>query len=270
MTEKEVNKLIKIISQLRDPLKGCPWDIMQTHTSLIPYVLEEAHEVADAIRNGNDNELCEELGDLLFQVLLHAQIAEEEKRFNLEDIFQTLRKKLIRRHPHVFSKVNSLNIEDLKRNWEEIKSKEIPQTQSISPVSDALANKVRSQPAFSAAMLISKKTARIGFEWDSFNELWKKVIEELKELKEAVDSTDKKNIEEELGDLLFTLVNVGRWYDINPEESLSKTNKKFLDRFRIVESSSTKKISEQSVKKLNRLWQQAKNQLNKMKKDQKS
>ncbi|WP_320673678.1 nucleoside triphosphate pyrophosphohydrolase [Prochlorococcus sp. MIT 1341] len=261
MVEQDITRLMQIIAKLRDPKSGCPWDVIQTHSSLIPYVLEEAYEVTDAIKNGNDNDLQEELGDLLLQVLLHTHIATEEKRFDLRDVVTSLRNKLIRRHPHVFENQEALSIEEVKKQWEKIKEKETPIPKSESPISDKLRNRIRSQSAISGAMIISQKTAKEGFEWENFNDVWDKVIEEMNELKEAIDSKQKTDIKGELGDIIFTLINVARWHELNPEECLSKTNQKFLDRFSWVEKNSTNKISKQSFTELNYLWENAKNKL---------
>jgi XTP/dITP diphosphohydrolase len=201
----ELAALIAVVQRLRDPVHGCPWDLEQTHTSLIPYVLEEAHEVADAIRNGDDAHLQEELGDLLLQVLLHAQIASEAGRFDLAVVARGLREKLVRRHPHVF--------------------------------------------------------AAAGFEWESMAGVWAKVEEELSELREAVASGDRAHAESELGDVIFTLVNVARWCGLDPDEGLAGTNRRFLDRFSRVEVALGGDLSGQSIEQLEGLWQQAKAQI---------
>ena len=247
-----LQKLIDVVAELRDPDHGCPWDQVQTHSSLIPYVLEEAHEVADAIRHGDDAHLKEELGDLLLQVVLHAQIAEEEKRFNLEAIADAISAKLIRRHPHVFG--------GEVRSWEAIKNEEqaAKRTASSSPLSDQLTDKVRGMSALAGAMTISRKAAKAGFEWDDIDGVWGKVREELDELREAVSSGDMAHAQEELGDVLFTLVNVARWCGIDPEEGLAGTNHRFLNRFSRVESALGGRIQGQSIEQLETLWQEAK------------
>ena len=188
-------ELIAVVARLRDPEGGCPWDLEQTHASLVPYVLEEAHEVADAIRHGDDRHLAEELGDLLLQVVLHAQIAAEEQRFDLESITRGISAKLIRRHPHVFADGEAADSDAVRASWEAIKAAEkavqAEQTSSessaaspsTSPLSDRLAGKVRGQPALAGAMTISKKAAAAGFEWDDMAGVWEKVHEELDELK---------------------------------------------------------------------------------------
>ena len=257
-----LQELIAVVAKLRDPDGGCPWDLEQTHQSLVPYVLEEAHEVADAIRHGDDAHLKEELGDLLLQVVLHAQIAQEEQRFDLEAIARGISEKLIRRHPHVFGDAIAQDSAAVKDTWEAIKASEKGEAPpSASPLSDRLAGKVRGQGALAGAMTISKKAAKAGFEWDDMNGVWEKVHEELDELKEAVASGDKRHAQEELGDVLFTLVNVARWCGIEPEEGLAGTNRRFLDRFSRVEAALGGDLQGRSIRELEGLWQQAKAQI---------
>ncbi|MCP9821718.1 nucleoside triphosphate pyrophosphohydrolase [Cyanobium sp. L1E-Cus] len=244
-------ELIAVVARLRDPEGGCPWDLVQTHASLVPYVLEEAHEVADAIRSGDDHHLAEELGDLLLQVVLHAQIASEAGSFDLAQIAAGISAKLVRRHPHVFGGGEPAS-------WEEIKAAEKPQPASTSPLSDRLAGKVRGQPALAGAMTISKQAAAAGFEWDDMAGVWAKVHEELDELKEAVASGDRRHAQEELGDVLFTLVNVARWCGIEPEAGLAGTNRRFLDRLSRVEAALDGDLKGRSIGELEGLWQQAK------------
>ncbi len=254
-----VQQLIDVVARLRDHDEGCPWDLEQTHASLVPYVLEEAHEVADAIRHGDKAHLKEELGDLLLQVVLHAQIAQEESHFDLSNVADGISKKLIRRHPHVFSDAVASDTAAVKETWEAIKAGERgEQPPSTSPLSDALAVKVRGMPALAGAMTISKKAAKAGFEWDDMAGVWAKVHEELDELKEAVISGDQSHAQEEMGDLLFTLVNVARWCGIAPEEGLAGTNRRFLDRFSRVEAALQGNLQGRSIDELEALWQQAK------------
>ena len=254
-----MRRLEEVVARLRDPQGGCPWDLEQTHQSLVPYVLEEAHEVADAIRYGDDSHLKEELGDLLLQVVLHARIAGEDNRFDLNAVAEAISAKLIRRHPHVFADGEASDSEAVRRSWEAIKAAERgEQIPSASPLSDQLAGKVRGQPALAGAMTISKKAAKAGFEWDDMAGVWDKVHEELDELKEAVASGDKAHAQEELGDLLFTLVNVARWCGIDPESGLAGTNHRFLDRFSRVEAALEGNLQGRSIKELESLWQQAK------------
>ena len=261
-----LEELIAVVARLRDPEGGCPWDLEQTHASLVPYVLEEAHEVADAIRHGDDTHLKEELGDLLLQVVLHGQIAQEEGRFDLAQIAAGISAKLVRRHPHVFGDAEAANSAAVKQHWEAIKAAERAEqaeaqasaAPSASPLSDRLAGKVRGQPALAGAMTISRKAAAAGFEWDDMAGVWEKVHEELDELKEAVASGNKAHAQEELGDVLFTLVNVARWCGIDPEAGLVGTNHRFLDRFSRVEAALGGDLQGRSIRELEGLWQQAK------------
>ena len=253
-----LRELVTVVAQLRNPDGGCPWDLEQTHASLVPYVLEEAHEVADAIRHGDDTHLAEELGDLLLQVVLHAQIASEEGRFDLTQVVAGISEKLIRRHPHVFAGAVAGDSAAVKANWEAIKAAEQGSEASSSPLSDRLAGKVRGQPALAGAMTISKKAAAAGFEWDDMAGVWEKVHEELDELKEAVASGNKAHAQEELGDVLFTLVNVARWCGIDPEAGLAGTNHRFLDRFSRVEAALGGDLQGRTIRELESLWQQAK------------
>jgi XTP/dITP diphosphohydrolase len=264
-------ELIATVDHLRDPRRGCPWDLEQTHASLIPFVLEEAHEVADAIRHGDDRHLEEELGDLLLQVLLHARLASEEERFTLEGVVRGLNAKLVRRHPHVFGEGDGEAVADaaaVRRGWEAIKARERaepaapggPSEAAVSPapLSDRLAGKVRGQPALAGAMTISRKAAAAGFEWDDMAGVWEKVHEELDELKEAVASGDRVHAQEELGDVLFTLVNVARWCGVDPEEGLAGTNRRFLDRFARVEAALGGDLRGRSLRELEVHWRAAK------------
>ena len=257
-----LGRLEDLVAQLRDPAEGCPWDLEQTHQSLIPYVLEEAHEVADAIRHGDDRHLKEELGDLLLQVVLHARIAQEDNRFDLNSVASGISEKLIRRHPHVFADVEARDSTAVRITWEAIKAQERAEdadaTASASPLSDQLACKVRGQAALAGAMTISKKAAQAGFEWEDMAGVWAKVKEELEELEEAIASGDRAHAQEELGDVLFTLVNVARWCDISPEEGLAGTNQRFLNRFSRVEAALGGDLRGQSIDALERQWQQAK------------
>jgi XTP/dITP diphosphohydrolase len=273
-TLEALAELVAVVNRLRDPEGGCPWDLEQTHASLVPYVLEEAHEVADAIRHGDDRHLAEELGDLLLQVVLHARIAGEEGRFDLEAIARGISAKLVRRHPHVFgpsgqTATQGAPVADsaaVKASWEAIKAEERRQAAaaesgdlpSASPLSDRLAGKVRGQPALAGAMTISRKAAAAGFEWDDLDGVWEKVHEELDELKEAVASGDRAHAQEELGDVLFTLVNVARWCGMDPEAGLAGTNRRFLDRFSRVEAALGGDLGGRSLRELEGLWQAAK------------
>jgi XTP/dITP diphosphohydrolase len=259
-------ELIAVVNRLRDPEAGCPWDLEQTHRSLIPYVLEEAHEVADAIRHGDDSQLADELGDLLLQVLLHARIASEAGRFDLETVARSISAKLVRRHPHVFAGAEAADSAAVRESWEAIKAQERAAqagetgdaASSASPLSDRLAEKVRGLASLAGAMTISRKAAAAGFEWDDLASVWEKVQEELDELKEAVASGDRAHAQEELGDVLFTLVNVARWCGLDPEEGLAGTNRRFLDRFSRVEAALGGQLQGRGIRELEGHWRAAK------------
>jgi len=282
-------ELITIVDHLRDPVNGCPWDLEQTHESLIPYVLEEAHEVADAIRQGASEPLCDELGDLLLQVVLHARIAREAGRFDLAAIARSISAKMVRRHPHVFGPdgtPQSASAPDrpvdgaaVRIRWEAIKAAEqqaalasggsgpsappgeVAPPPSASPLSDQLAAKVRGQSALAGAMTISRRAAAAGFEWDDLAGVWAKVDEELEELREALSAGDPAHAQTELGDVLFTLVNVARWSGLDPEEGLAGTNRRFLDRFSRVEAALGGDLAGRNLAELEAHWRQAKAQI---------
>ena len=274
-TLEALAELVVIVARLRDPQGGCPWDLAQTHTSLIPYVLEEAHEVADAIRRDDAAHLEEELGDLLLQVVLHARIASERGAFDLEGIARGIGAKLVRRHPHVFDPgaERPTDPEAVRRSWEAIKAAERaervtagerasaghpPGGSPASPLSDGLARKVRGQPALAGAMTISRKAAAAGFEWEAIEGVWAKVQEEMDELRQAVAGGDRTHAQEELGDVLFTLVNVARWCDLDPEEGLAGTNRRFLERFSRVEAALGGDLRGRGIRELESHWQAAK------------
>ena len=258
-----ISQLRHLVESLRDINSGCPWSLEQTHISLTPYILEEAYEVVDAIKHGNDDDICEELGDLLLQIMLHTCIAAEEKRFDLDSVARAISNKLIRRHPHVFSDIRVSDSDAVRRNWEIIKlqersAKSNMQEASITPISNQLRERVRSQPALFGAMTISERAAQAGFEWNNISGVWNKVQEELDELKEAIDRCNLDHAQAELGDLLFALVNIARWCGISPEEGLAGTNCRFLDRFRRIEVALSGDLTGQNIKELEILWQQAK------------
>ena len=279
-------ELIAIVERLRDPVSGCPWDLEQTHESLIPYVLEEAHEVADAIRQGESDPLCEELGDLLLQVVLHARIAQEAGRFDLAAIARAISAKMVRRHPHVFGPDGEANPDQapdrpadaaaVAVRWEAIKLAEQQAAAaaaspdaagadtaptSTSPLSDQLAAKLRGQSALAGAMTISRRAAAAGFEWDDLAGVWAKVDEELDELRQALAQGDPAHAETELGDVLFTLVNLARWSNLDPEAGLAGTNRRFLDRFSRVEAALGGELGGRQLAELEAHWRQAKAQI---------
>jgi XTP/dITP diphosphohydrolase len=252
-----LNHLIEVVARLRHPVGGCPWDLAQTPETLIPYVIEEAYEVVAALKSGDKTAITEELGDLLLQVVLQAQIASDEGHFSLEEVARGIAEKLIRRHPHVFGEVSVDNLEQVHQNWEKIKAAE----KNDPTVSGQLSRYARTFPPLIAATKISKKTAKVGFEWDDIGGVWAKFNEELAEFTEALRSQDKDHQQAELGDILFTLVNIARWYDLDPTLALHETNLRFIQRFSLVESFAEKPLSDYTLDELEVFWQQAKAKL---------
>lgn len=254
-----LQRLITVVAQLRDPEHGCPWDLAQTHQTLIPYVIEEAYEVADAIRSGDQAAIAEELGDLLLQVVLHAQIASETQQFTLAEVADGIADKLVRRHPHVFADVTVDSVEQVRQNWEHIKAREKGQDPNkLVPLTEKLSRYHRTLPPLMATMKMSQKAAAAGFEWDSVEGVWAKVHEELAEFQEAVSHGDKASQQSELGDVLFAVVQLARWYALDPSEALQGTQQRFIQRLMQVEQLATRPIADYSGAELDDLWQQAK------------
>jgi XTP/dITP diphosphohydrolase len=257
-----LQQLIDVVAQLRSPDGGCPWDLAQTPQTLTPYVIEEAYEVVDAIRSGDKNAIAEELGDLLLQVVLQAQIAGEEGQFTLTDVAQGITKKLIRRHPHVFGEVEVQDAEEVHKNWEQIKAAEKGETTAQAQrLSRKLDRYARTLPPLMAGMKISQKAAAAGFEWDNVEGVWAKFDEELAEFQQAVEQEDKTHQQAELGDLLFTLINIARWHELDPTEALQGTNLRFIQRLAAMEAIADRSLSDYTLAELEHLWQQAKAQL---------
>lgn len=257
-----LQRLMEVVAQLRSPDGGCPWDLAQTPQTLIPYVIEEAYEVVDALQRGNQNAIAEELGDLLLQVVLQTQIASEQRDFTLEDVATGITEKLIRRHPHVFADVEVNSAAEVNQNWEQIKAEEKGETpEQAQLLSPKLKRYARSLPPLIAGMKISKKAAASGFEWKNVEGVWSKFEEELGEFKEALDTEDKVHQQEELGDLLFTIINLARWHDLNPFDGLQGTNHRFIQRLEMMEKFASQPLTDYDINELESLWQQAKAQL---------
>lgn len=261
---KEFDQLVTVMTRLRGE-GGCPWDREQTHTSLKPFLIEEAYEVLEAIEDGRAEPLCEELGDLLFQVLFHAEIAREKERFDIEDVLRTTTEKMTRRHPHVFlEKKENHQTEDgfpdsktVLARWEEMKKKEPGNRDRKS----ALDGVPKSLPSLLRAFQIQHRAARVGFDWKTLDPVFSKVEEELRELREAVSEKDEKKIENELGDLLFSIVNVGRFLKVSPEDGLRGTIQRFSNRFKKMETAVEEQgvqLASLSLDEMNRLWEAAK------------
>ena len=215
-------------------------------------MLEEAYEAVDAIDNGDLKHLKEELGDVLLQVVLHSQIADEEKAFNIDDVAKGIKDKLIRRHPHVFGNVEVSSTEEILENWEAIKKQEKSHRTSVM---DGIS---KAQSALMSAQKISKKAVKVGFEWDCEKTLYDCVYSELEEFKEACEGEDREHIEEEMGDIFFALVNLARWNKLDAEQSLLKANKKFIKRFKKMEELAVKPLEQYSFQEFDALWNQAK------------
>ncbi|MEP0751343.1 nucleoside triphosphate pyrophosphohydrolase [Trichocoleus sp. Lan] len=257
-----LQQLIEIVAQLRSPNGGCPWDLAQTPQTLTPYVIEEAYEVVDAIRTGDKDAIAEELGDLLLQVVLQAQIASESGQFSLTEVVQGLTQKLIRRHPHVFGEVEVETAEEGHENWQKIKAAEKGETtQDTQQLSRKLTRYSRTLPPLMAGMKISQKAAAAGFEWENIEGVWAKFHEELAEFEEALQQEDEAHQQAELGDLLFTVINLARWYDLDPSEALQGTNQRFIQRLKKMEAFADRPLSDYTLDELETLWQQAKAQL---------
>ena len=251
---KNLEELIDVVAKLRAP-DGCPWDREQTHTSLRPNMLEEAYEAVDAIDENDMAHLREELGDVLLQVLLHSQIASESNEFTLDDVAKELKEKLIHRHPHVFGTAKINNADDVLKTWDKLKSEEKTERKS------AMDGLSRSQAALISAQKISKRAVKTGFEWPNEESLYDCVMSEIEEFKEAEIEKDKNHMEEEMGDILFAIVNLARWNKIDAEQALLKANKKFEKRFRKMEDIATKPLNDYSFEEFDNLWKQAKKSL---------
>lgn len=251
MEYPQIERLIDIIETLRSE-NGCAWDREQTHHTLRKNMLEEAYEAVDAIDDDDAAHLKEELGDVLLQVVLHSQIAKEYDEFDIEDVAKGIADKLVRRHPHVFSDVTVNGTLDIIHNWELIKQQEKKHRKSLM---DGIS---KSQSALMSAQKISKKAVSAGFEWPDEKTLLECVNSEMDEFKEAVKKQDKENAEEELGDLLFAIVNLARWNKIDAEQALLKANKKFMKRFRKMEEIADKNLEMHTFEEYDQLWKKAK------------
>ena len=246
----DFQKLIDVLESLLAP-GGCEWDRKQTHQSLVPYLLEETHEVIEAIEKGDMNSLKEELGDLMLHVLFQAKLAETEGHFNISDSLKDISEKLIRRHPHVFNDDKSSLDNNL--SWEQAKKKEKKRNSVLDGVPLSL-------PTLTRARRIQEKASSVGFDWKEIKPIWSKVHEEISELSQAITLEQKDKIQDEMGDVLFSVVNLARFLDIDPEASLRQTIRKFESRFKKVEKSfeNSEQMSKASLKQMDKIWNQAK------------
>lgn len=259
-TQAPIEQLLEIMATLRDPETGCPWDLKQDFASIVPHTLEEAYEVADAINQKNWDEVREELGDLLFQVIFYSQLGKEQGLFAFEDVVRGINDKLIRRHPHVFGDTEFASEAEIHANWEAEKAKE-----RTAKAADAslLANIPQALPALIRAEKIQKRCAKHGFDWDSLGPVVEKVREELDEVMDEVIqvSPSQDNIEDEIGDLLFAVVNLSRHLKVKPETALQRANQKFERRFREVEKSvleQGRRVEDCSLEMLDQEWHRVK------------
>jgi tetrapyrrole methylase family protein/MazG family protein len=255
MTEP-FQKLVSLMATLRSP-DGCPWDRKQNPESLKPFLIEESYEVIDALDENDPHKVKEELGDLLFQIIFHARLAEEKGEFTINDVIESNLEKMIRRHPHVFGEVKASTDTEVLANWEEIKKKERGNRQRTS----VLEGVPKSMPSLIRAHRIQGRAARVGFDWSSIDEALPKLDEEIGEFKESLKSGNAEKIEGELGDIFFMLVNLSRFLGLDPEEALRKTIGKFIRRFRYIEEMAADKgkaLNEMPLDEMEKLWQEAK------------
>ncbi len=265
MSSYSLDDLLLLMERLRDPVDGCPWDKAQSFQSIVPHTLEECYELADAIENENTDQVIEELGDVLFQIVFYAQLGRENRQFNLDKIITILVEKLLRRHPHVFpdgslqsrALDNDLDSEEISRNWEKIKTHERRNKHQFSILDDIPA----SLPALTRAFKLQKRVARVGFDYGDIDSVLTSLQSEINELIEARKTLSVEDIESELGDVLFSVVNLARHLKIDPESAVRKTNKKFDARFRYIEErllAAGKTTEDADLDLMDRLWDDAK------------
>ena len=252
-TSKLFVDLVNIVEKLRSP-EGCPWDKEQTHESLLPYFLEEAYEVIESVELKEWETLKEELGDVLLHILLQAKIADETNKFNISDSLEVINNKLVNRHPHVFGDDNIDASVEAKQNWEDIKHVEKKRKSRL----DGVPNKL---PALVRAQRLQEKASYAGFDWDNIDDAWEKLNEELNELKSAHKKRDIENVKEEIGDVLFSVVNLSRFFDIPAEDMLRQTNRKFITRFQTIErelKKKGKKLEDSTLEEMEKIWEKSK------------
>ncbi len=258
----KLNTLRRIMSALRDPETGCPWDVEQDFATIAPYTIEEAYEVADAIQRGNSEDLCEELGDLLLQVIYHSQMASESGAFTVDDVIAGISAKMVRRHPHVFGDEKTRQAGIAKGFWEKIKASEKAARGGSEPAS-VLDDVPLPLPALTRAEKLQKRAARAGFDWPDTSGPLAKVTEELGEFEDALDRGEPDKVTEEFGDLLFSMVNLARHQNIDPEEALRQANAKFTRRFQHVEAGLAQQgrsLDGANLDEMDTLWDEAKTQ----------
>lgn len=265
---RDISRLIEIMAALRTPVTGCPWDLEQDFATIAPYTIEEAYEVVDAIARGDLDDLREELGDLLLQVVYHAQMASEQNAFDFGDVVEGITRKMIRRHPHVFADKNgNLASAHVKEVWDRIKAEEKAERAARRPPEDAPSHKSllsgvkAGQPALTRAMELQRKASTVGFDWNDPRAVLQKIREEADEIEGALDRNDKQELAEETGDLMFALVNLARHVDADPEAALRATNAKFERRFAYIEralQAQGRMLEDASLAEMDALWNAAK------------
>jgi ATP diphosphatase len=261
---RDINRLIEIMAALRTPGTGCPWDLEQDFSTIAPYTIEEAHEVADAIARGDLNDLKDELGDLLLQVAFHARMAQEQQAFDFGDVVQAITEKLIRRHPHVFGDTQDLTPDQVKGLWDKIKAQEKAVRVArlgIDEETGALAGIPSGLPALHRALKLQQKASKVGFDWNDPRAVLAKIREETDEIELALDQMDNDAVSAEIGDLMFALVNLARHLDVDADAALRSTNTKFERRFRSIEDALAKRNktpSQATLAEMDALWDEAK------------
>jgi ATP diphosphatase len=264
---RDISCLLDIMAQLRNPGSGCPWDLEQEFSTIAPYTIEEAYEVADAIARGDLDDLRDELGDLLLQVVFHARMAEEQNAFSFADVVEAITTKMIRRHPHVFADAQGrLTPSDVKGAWERIKAEETAERAARRPQGNAAHTSLLSgvktgQPALARAMELQRMASTVGFDWNDPRAVLHKIREEADEIEAALDRADANQLAEETGDLLFALVNLARHVGVDPEMALRATNAKFERRFAWIEralAARGRSLEEASLEEMDALWDEAK------------
>ena len=258
MSQNKINRILDIMASLRDPETGCPWDLQQDFASIAPYTLEEAYEVTDAIERGDMDDLKDELGDLLLQVVFHARMAEESDLFDFDDVVNAISDKMIRRHPHVFGDADADNPEAVRQSWEEIKAQE--KAEKGKSEADSLMDDIPlALPGLSRAVKIQNRAARIQFDWPDIEPVFDKLQEEIGEVREAIKNGSADAMEDEIGDLLFVVANIARHLKIDPEKAVRRANGKFMSRFKHLEAQAAQSDKENlTLEELETFWQAAK------------
>jgi MazG family protein len=258
MSQSKIKRILNVMAALRHPETGCPWDLQQDFASIAPYTLEEAYEVTDAIERGDMDDLKDELGDLLLQVVFHARMAEESALFDFDDVVNAISDKMIRRHPHVFGDADADNPEAVRQSWEEIKAQE--KAEKGKSEADSLMDDIPlALPGLSRAVKIQNRAARIQFDWPDIEPVFDKLQEEIGEVREAIKSGSADAMEDEIGDLLFVVANIARHLKIDPEKAVRRTNGKFMSRFKHLEAQAAQSDKENlTLEELETFWQAAK------------